>query len=439
LLNKDGRKRIFYWVDYLRRSPFVRNVSIVMSGTAVSQVISFALTPIISRLFSPADFGVLGSFSSVLGVVVAGVTLQYSQAIMLPKEDRDAANVFAVSLLSVALITCLSIAAAVLFSDRLLSLLNATQAGWLLWLLPLGILVSGLNQTFQAWCVRKKAFKATASSHVIRAGFAGALQIVAGFFKAGGAGLAAGAVAADGIALLNLSSQVLGTDKKLIKGALCRRSLVQKAIEYRDFPLYSATQNIMSSLSMGLPVLLLAHFFGIAAAGSYAFGLKLLQVPMNFILTALRQVLFQKATETYNQNGDILLLFKKITVGLFFSAIIPAFLFFLFAPALFVWCFGDNWFEAGIFVRWLIIWQVFQFCNVPSVLYARILRLQKKMFVYETLILFTRTACLIIGGIFFSINQTIGIFSVAGALLNIAMIFWIWKILNTKLQKGMLE
>jgi O-antigen/teichoic acid export membrane protein len=58
--------------DYLRKSTFIKSVTIVMSGTAIAQGISFVLIPIISRFFSPSDFGIFGSFNSVLGVVAAG-------------------------------------------------------------------------------------------------------------------------------------------------------------------------------------------------------------------------------------------------------------------------------------------------------------------------------------------------------------------------------
>jgi hypothetical protein len=74
----------------LKNSAFVKNVLVVMSGTALAQVLSFALSPIISRLYSPADFGVFGSFTAILGLVGAGITLEYSQALMLPKKKDEA-------------------------------------------------------------------------------------------------------------------------------------------------------------------------------------------------------------------------------------------------------------------------------------------------------------------------------------------------------------
>lgn len=412
-------------IHYLKNSSFVRNMSIVMSGTAIAQIIGFALTPIISRLFTPSDFGLFGSFTAVLSVVVAGVTLQYSTAIMLPKKDENAANVFAVSMLSIFIITLVGLLLAYVFSDWLLGLLKAPDSKWLLWFLPLGVFVSGINQSFQAWCIRRKAFKKTASSQMIRAGAVGTLQIVSGLFRHGGGGLIAASVTANGIASLNLSHQVFFTDKLLFKNSLAWNRIRRLAVEYRDFPIYAATQNVMNALSQGLPVLLLAHFYGIAIAGAYAFGIRLLNVPMNFVLTALRQVLFQKASETFNHGGRLWPLFVKLTAGLFAVALVPSLILFIWSPQIFSFLFGSEWYTAGIYARWLIIWIIPGFCNVPSILFAKILRKQKQLFFYEIFGLLGRSATLIIGGYFFLAINTVILFSVFGFILNSILILWI--------------
>ena len=84
-------------VARLKTSSFVRNVLVVMSGSAAAQAIALASTPIISRLFEPSDFGVFGAFTSVSSIVGAGATLQYAQALMLPKEEDDALHLFFLS------------------------------------------------------------------------------------------------------------------------------------------------------------------------------------------------------------------------------------------------------------------------------------------------------------------------------------------------------
>jgi lipopolysaccharide exporter len=416
-------------IQYLQKSPFVRNMSIVMTGTAVAQVIGFALTPIISRLFSLEDFGVFGSFSSVLGVVIAFVTLQYSQAVMLPKEEKDAVNVFAVSILSVFIITFLGFLFAFVFSDWLLKILSAPKSRWLLWFLPFGIFVAGINQAFQAWCIRRKAFTKTASSQIIRAGSGGVLNIAAGFFQLGSSGLVASSVVANGLASVNFVYQVFCLDKALFKSSLAWKRIGRLAVEYRDFPLYSATQNMMNALSLGLPVLLLAHFFGIAVAGAYAFGARLLQVPMSFILTSLRQVLFQKACETHHQGGKLLPLYMKITAGLFVLVFFPSVVLFIWSPQIFAWVFGSQWYAAGEFARWLVLWFMFGFCNVPSTLFARILRMQRQLFFFDLSLLAMRALTLVLGGLYLNEHRTIMVFSIVGSIMNIALIVWIGYVL----------
>jgi lipopolysaccharide exporter len=414
----------------LKGSSSFKNILVVMSGTAVAQVIGFALTPIVSRLFTPSDFGIFGSFTSVLSIIAAGVTLQYAQAIMLPKEDDDAANVFAVSMLSVILITALSVAAALFFSNPLLNLFKSPEATVLLWFLPLGVFLSGINQSFQAWCIRRKAFKLTSASQIVRAVVVNTAQIAFGFFKYGGPGLVAGAAVADGTTNLYLSGQVCRRDWPLLRRALSLSRIRRCAVEYRDFPIYSATQNMMSAFSSGLPVLLLAYFYGIGVAGSFAFGLRLLQVPMTFVLTSLRQVLFQKACETHNQNGNLFALFKKTTIGLFVIAVIPALILILIAPMLFVWIFGSNWHQAGIFVRWLVLWHLSAFCATPAGLFARTLRFQRKLFFFEILVLSSRFIVLVAGGFYMDVYNLIVLFSVTGVALDVGLILWIWKVLK---------
>lgn len=414
----------------IKTSSFVRNMSIVMTGTAIAQIIGFALTPVISRLFTQGDFGIFGSFNSVLAVVAAGVTLQYSQAIMLPKQDEDAANVFAVSILSVFVITMVGLLSAYVFSDWLLGLIKTPQSRWLLWFLPLGIFVSGINQSFQAWCIRRKAFKKTASSQITRAGSVNTLQIITGIFRTGGSGLIASSVAANGFASLNLARQVFCTDKVLLKSCLTWKRIGRLVVEYRDFPVYSATQNMMNALSQGLPVLLLSHFYGIVVAGAYAFGVRILQVPMNLVLTALRQVLFQKASEAHNHGESLMPLYIKITAGLFMIAFFPTLILFIWAPQIFSWVFGSEWFTAGVFSRWLVLWIMIGFCNLPSVLFARILRQQKKLFLFELVTLVSRFLVLIVGGFLLTAENVIVLFSIIGCMLNLILIIWIGRFLS---------
>ncbi len=187
----------------LTKASFLRNVFVVMTGSAVGQAVGFALSPIISRLFTPADFGVFGSFGAVTGVFGAIVTLDYSLAVMLPRHREDAGQVFVLSCLATLAVTALCATVCLLFPGWVTGLLNA-RSRWLLALLALAVMAAGFNASFQAWCVRVKAFQHTAASQVVRGLSSNGLQIGFGLAHAGAPGLIISSVLADVLASLNL-------------------------------------------------------------------------------------------------------------------------------------------------------------------------------------------------------------------------------------------
>lgn len=394
-----------------------------MSGTAVAQIVGFALTPIISRLFSPSDFGVFGSFNSIATIIAAGVTLQYTQAVMLPKQKADAIHLFLVSCLCTGFTSMLFLFCSMVVPAALNNIMK-TKGVWTLMLLTSTILVSGLNQSCQAWSVRVKAFKHTSASQVIRSLSHSGTQIGLGYLKAGPAGLIISGILADILATINLARLVF-RDLSILHHNIRWGRMKQLAKEYRDFPFYSASMNVINSLSMGLPVLLLTHFYGIAVAGAYTFGMRILATPMSFVLTALRQVLFQKAAEAYNDGVRLMPIYTKITLGLFALVLFPSLVILIWAPKLFDWVFGSQWHLSGEFVRSLVLWMMFMFCNVPAVLFARIIRIQRKLFIFDLILLSARATCLVAGGMYMTAVDTIILFSIISAIMNIFFILFV--------------
>lgn len=421
--------RIRFPVNFaaLKNSDFVKNVLVVMSGTTLAQALGFALSPIISRIYSPTDFGVFGSFTAILSVIVVGMTLEYSQALILPKQQDHGFGLFVISCLLTFLTAGLCLVACLVAPGFLLNSMKATNA-WILVLLVSGVLVSGLNRTLQSWCVRVKAFRQTSASQVVRSLSANGSQIGLGFLKSGSTALVFAVVLGDFLATLCLVKVMLREFKALWHG-INWKGLWPLAKEYRDFPLYSASTNVINSLSLGLPIFLLTRYYGIAVAGAYAFGVRLIQAPMALITTALRQVLFQKGAQAFNEKGRLVPLYLKITLGLFGIGLLPSLILLVWAPQIFSWVFGAQWRTAGVFAQSLVIWLLFSFCNVPAAIFVRIIRLQRRMFVYDQALLIARALVLILGGIYLRAAQTVFLFSLVGALMNVIFIVMIGRAL----------
>lgn len=417
-------------IPILKESTFLKNIIIVMSGTALAQVIGYAMSPIISRLFTLAEFGVFGSFNAVAGVIAAGVTLEYTQAIMLPKEKEDAINIFAVSLLSTGVISFLVLIFCLLTPGTANNLMK-TQGAWALVMLVIATFISGLNSTFQAWAVRVKAFKQTSASQVVRSVSSNGSRIIFGSLKMGAVGLIISNVLANILASINVS-RVFFSELTTLGPSISWQKIKRLSAEYRDFPMYSASQNVINALSSGLPVLLLTRFYNISVAGAYAFGVSILQVPMGFVLTALRQVLFQKASESQHQGKSLASLYIRTTAVLFFMALIPTVVLLIWAPQIFSVIFGARWHLAGELARSLVIWLAVVFCNLPAVLFARIIRIQRFVFFYDIGLLALRTLVLVLGGTYLTVYQTVLLFAVVGAIMNA---FLILKVGNLVMRK----
>ena len=404
-------------------SSFFRNLLTVMSGTAAAQAIGFALIPVISRLFSPADFGVFGAFTAVVFVVGCGVTLDYTQALMLPKRREDAFCLLVASCASIGVITVVCLFACLVFPSILQGLIKSTNP-LLVVLFVLAVFFSGLVQVGQAWCTRIKDYKQFSGSLVTRSLSANGVQVGLGVLVGGPLVLVFSSVIGDALASLRVWKACFRDFGELVRQVRwCRVLAVAK--EYADFPMYSATQNVLSAVSQGLPVLILTYFHGVGVGGAYAFGMRMIQIPMGFILRSLRNVFFQKACETKSKCGLLFPLFAKTTFGLFGIALLPAMLLTIWAPELFEWIFGAKWYVAGEYVQITSAWMLVFFCNTPAVLMARIIRIQRAMLLFDIVLVGITSLALVYGGSHLTAYQTVILLALVGGAANAVRIGFI--------------
>ncbi|MBF4218060.1 lipopolysaccharide biosynthesis protein, partial [Vibrio anguillarum] len=122
---------------------FSKNVLTLMTGTGIAQAIPIAIIPILTRMFSPEDFGLLALYAacvSILGVVATG---RYEIAIMLPKDDEDARLLLQLSML-VALFFSLLISIPIsIWNAQIARFLGNEDIAVWLYLVPVSVLFTG--------------------------------------------------------------------------------------------------------------------------------------------------------------------------------------------------------------------------------------------------------------------------------------------------------
>ena len=93
---------------------FYKNVALIFSGNIVSHVIAILSLPVLTRIFTPDDFGVYQLFLSFCSVLAIMVTGQYELSIIAPKYNYVAftlasATIFVSILVSIVIMSILYI------------------------------------------------------------------------------------------------------------------------------------------------------------------------------------------------------------------------------------------------------------------------------------------------------------------------------------------
>jgi O-antigen/teichoic acid export membrane protein len=211
-----------------------------------------------------------------------------------------------------------------------------------------------------------------------------------------------------------------------LSGVQTPSNLWRLAQRHRDFPLYRTPQNLLNAISAGLPVALLASYFGSAAAGFYALASAVLVLPAGLIGASVMQVFYPRVTEAIRNGEDSKALVTKATAGLALTGAIPFTVVAIAGPALFAFVFGTEWHKAGTYAQWLSPWLFFQYINKPAVSAIPSLGLQGTLLVYEIFSTGSKIVALYVGyTVFASDVAAVALYSVFGVVAYVWLIWWV--------------
>lgn len=403
----------------LPKNTFAREVSVLIGGTAGAQVLVVLAAPLLTRLYTPEDFGLLAVYAGLLALVGVVASLRYELAIPLPEDDQEAANIVVLSLMIVLVMTLLVSISVIVFGEATAKALGAPALANYLWLFPVGVLSSGTYNVFNYWAVRTKDFSRIAGTRVRQALTTIMIQLAA--FKLGGAALLLGQVAGQSVGTTILARPALAlTPFKYILW----RSVMAAAGRYRRFPIFLTWDGFFNAAGSQLPPLLLAALFGPVAAGLYSLANRILSAPMSLLGGAIGQVFLANAAAAY-RAGEHGLLICKLQANLINIGMPPAIILILLGPDIFSIVFGEQWRQAGEFARWMAPWLFFSFVYSPlSTLFA-VMERQKQVLFFQIILLITRMAAIGIGAMIGDLLTTIILFSIASAICYFCFLFWV--------------
>lgn len=360
---------------FRRNAEFVRGVAALLGGQSGALLVTFLLTPVVARLFTPDHFGVMATLIAIIEPMVVFATLQLNMAFVLPAERAEARRLVIASLTWLVLF-CLFLAALAFGLARLDAPLAASLAPWW-WVLPVGVGTMGLTRIAAGWNTREKRFGTIATSQVARALTTTGTRIGLGAaFGSSAGGLVAGYLAGI-VAELATMWRRLPPDLALPRPPARAADVTGPIVAYRDFPLLNVPTGFLRGFAQSLPPLALGVLYSTATVGFYAMAVRLIGTPGNVMAMAVRRAYMQRGAEVHNAGRSLRGPLLKTTLTLTAVGLPPTLLLALFGEHLIVLLLGAPWAETGVYAQILATLLFAQWVSAPAVATLVLLRRQQ--------------------------------------------------------------
>lgn len=402
---------------YKPKTSFKGDVLRLVPGTGIAQVISLLAAPILTRYYAPEAFGMAAMFASITGILGVLACMRYELSIVLPDNDRDAANLLGVCLCITCLITTLTIPIVWLFGQQAAQWVGMPQLAPFLWLAPVTVLLHGVYTAFNYWNTRTKHFTRLSISRVTSQAATTSTTLSAGFagYASGGTMIAAN-VGGQAVATTVLGGQILRDNGNFLINNITWREMWAGLKRHKKFPKYSSWSALFNTTSWKLPVLMLGIFFSPAVVGFYALGFRILQMPMSLIGGAISQVFIQRAAQA-KIDGTLGPLVEKLFERLVMVGMFPMLMLTIIGRDLYIVVFGENWAEAGAYTQILSVWAFVWFISSPMGSLFYVLNKHESLLRIQFFIFSTRLFSLLIGGIMADVFIGLFLFSLSGIFI----------------------
>jgi len=411
-----------------KKTGFLKGVLQLSGGSVVAQVVSVIGTLIASRLFSPEVFGLAAVFSSIAFILSTIICLRYELAIVLPEKDEDGINVLFLSIGLALLLTIVLTIIFGIFNNSISDLFNLNEIESIIWLIPALALLNGIINPLRYWFTRSEDFAVNGKRRIIT-------QVGVSSFVVTGGGV--GFNAAIDLILLRLIGSFGGIlyylikfvkmFKKLFYSNISILKMIEVAIRFKRFPIYSIPDVLLSTTSFYAPVLILTSFFGAGVVGRYNHAVVLIGMPIELIATAVSQVYYQKISSMKQEGVEFLTFTENVYSNIIKLATYPAIAIGFIAPAVVSLVIGHVWYEAGVYVAILIPFMLMKFIAIPIMNIYLVNERQDAGLIFTIIQFVIQISALLIGALQGSPKIAILSYSLSGTILYFIFCLWLLK------------
>lgn len=409
-------------------SGFMKATATLLSGTLVALIIAYVAQPILTRLYTPAAFGLFDTFVALLALLLPFASLRYEDAIMLPEHEEEALSVLGLTFLLVLIVGALSIGLT-LYGEQLSILFGAEDLPQYLVWIPLALVIIRFTKLSELWLNRKKAYASISQGQVAQSATMASSRIGFGVVASSSSvlGLLWGYILGHITSLCWYVSRIFKGQPQFLKHAFNGPLIRKSARRFIQFPKYAMPSTFLIALQSRLPFILFLYFFDEATVGYFGRAFALFAVPLSLIGNAISQVFFVEGAEARRTTGLTALTEKVhhrlVTVGLF-----PTLAVIITGPQVMGFFLGTNWVQAGEFLQWLAPWFFLASIASPLTRLFDILEAQRTDFITSVVIFVVQMTLFIYGSLTGDLFTALLYLAIGGSLARVIHIVVMLKL-----------
>lgn len=336
----------------LTRNTFLKASGVLFTGTLVSQVISYALSPIISRQFSPEDAAYLGMFLRITSLGAAIATARLELAFPMQKLEHHAFGLYRFAVHFSLVISLISL---ILVGSYGFVFFESWHSIFFYVSIPLGIFLTANYNMGTNWALRNEDYGLISRATVLQSLISNGLKVLLGIFSSHYLVLVGTTVLAMFAGGFEFLRDFLRGKRGsiLVKNSKRTKALLAHNSDLYFFNLPHVFVDLGRDLVLGV---IIWHIFDQFTFGSFDHAVRMLRLPMILVGSAIGQVFFRKCSHLLHEKKDLLSITRKTVLGLAAVSCIPFFVLFLFCGEIFAFVFGEEWRASGEIAKYLIPW-----------------------------------------------------------------------------------
>lgn len=354
---------------------FLKNVVTLMTGTLIGQLLIIMTLPLITRIYTPEQFGVYSNLVAIISIFGVVTTLRYdiAMAITEKKEERN-------NLLFLSLILNITISTFILIIISILSIFfNVFSLVEVIYIF-VSVFILGLVQILTSYNSSLGNFKKISFTKFSQSLVQVLVQLIGVLTKNNIIFLFLGYLLgrSNGLFILYNASK-----KSVERKDFSRSKALNLFKKYKTYPIYGLPSSLLNAFSSNIIVILTLFIFGGYYAGLYGFIIRMTSAPLQLISKSYNNALFKLAHE--NNIGKFKKIYILTSIFIFSFFLIIIFIYSNVEINLFQIFFGERWKGVDEIFMPLLILTAFQYSIIPVTELLTILNKQKIRLLWDTI------------------------------------------------------